>query len=227
MWHEIVGVAQNVRQRNLEEDSRPVFYRPYEQGLDLGISLAVRVRSAGEMPRVAEALRKSVRDADPQQPWDVVQSMRQIIHDSESLSLRRPVVSLLAVFALIALLLAAAGLFAVLSHSVAERRREIGIRMAVGARQTQVLRQIAGDMFRLTLPGALIGAIAAYVLSGLLPSGHIGWSGSGVFLYGVGRSDVVTYVSVFFGLCCICAAATIVPARRAAQVDPAIVLREE
>ncbi len=227
VWREIVGVARNVRQRNLEEDSRPVFYRPYEQGLDLGISLAVRVRSAGEMPRVAEALRKSVREADPQQPWDTVQSLRQIIYDSESLSLRRPVVRLLAVFALIALLLAAAGLFAVLSHSVAERRREIGIRMAVGARQTQVLRQIAGDTLRLTLPGALIGAIAAYALSGLLPSGHIGWSGSGVFLYGVGRSDVVTYVSVFFGLCCICAAATIIPARRAAQVDPSVVLREE
>jgi len=94
------------------------------------------------------------------------------------------VVRVLAAFAVVALLLAAAGLFAVLSHSVAERRREIGIRMAVGARQTQVLQQIAGDTLRLTLPGALIGAIAAHALSGLLPSEHIGWSGSGVFLYG-------------------------------------------
>jgi putative ABC transport system permease protein len=227
VWREIVGIAANVRQRNLEEDSRPVFYRPYEQGLDLGVSLAVRVRSSAEMPQVAEAMRKSVRNADPQQPWDAVETMRQIIYDSESLSLRRPIVRLLGAFALIALTLAGAGLFAVLSHSVAERRREIGIRMAVGARQTQVLWQIAGDTFRFTLPGALIGAGSAYALSALLPSGQIGWSGSGVFLYGVSRSDAVTYLGVFLGLCCICIAATFIPARRAMRVDPAVALREE
>jgi len=79
VWREIVDVARNLRQRNLEEDSRPVFYRPYEQGLDLGISLAVWVRSEREMLHVAEALRKSVRNADPQQPWDAIQFMRQII----------------------------------------------------------------------------------------------------------------------------------------------------
>jgi putative ABC transport system permease protein len=132
VWREIVGIAANVRQRNLEEDSRPVFYRAYEQGLDLGVNFAVRVRSRAEMPRVAEALRKTVRDADPQQPWGAVESMRQIIYHSESLSLRRPVVRLLGAFALIALILAGAGLFAVLSQWVAERTREIGIRMAVG-----------------------------------------------------------------------------------------------
>jgi putative ABC transport system permease protein len=227
VWREIVGIARNVRQRNLEEDSRPVFYRPYEQGLDLGVSLAVRVRSTAEMPRVAEALHKSVHDADPQQPWDAVESMRQIVYDSESLSLRRPLVRLLGAFALIALILAGAGLFAVLSHWVAERTREIGIRMAVGARQTQVLRQIVGDTFRFTLPGALIGAGSAYALSALLPSGQIGWSGSGVFLYGVSRSDAMTYVGVFLGLCCICIAATFFPARRAMRVDPLVALREE
>lgn len=227
VWREIVGIAGNVRQRNLEEDSRPVFYRPYEQGLDLDVNLAVRVRSAAEMPHVAEAMRKTVRDADPQQPWEAVESMRQIIHDSESLSLRRPIVRLLGAFALIALILAGAGLFAVLSHWVAERTREIGIRMAVGAKQTQVLRQIIGDTFRFTLPGALIGAGSAYALSTLLPSGQIGWSGSGVFLYGVSRSDAVTYVGVFLGLCCICIAATFLPARRAMRVDPLVALRDE
>jgi ABC-type antimicrobial peptide transport system permease subunit len=128
---------------------------------------------------------------------------------------------------LIAPILAGAGLFAVLSHSVAERRREIGIRMAVGARQTQVLRQIAGDTCRFTLPGALIGAVSAYALSALLPTGHIGWSGSGVFLYGVGRSDAVTYFGVFFGQCFISIAATFIPARRAMRVDPSVALREE
>jgi predicted permease len=227
IWREIVGIARDLRQRNLEEDSRPVFYRPYEQGLDFGISMAVRVRSTAEMPRVAEALRKTVLEADPQQPWEAVKSMRQIIYDSESLSLRRPIVRLLGAFALIALLLAVAGLFAVLLHVVAERTREIGIRMAVGAQPAQVLRQIAGDTLRFTAPGALIGAISAYALSGLLPSGHIGWSGSGVFLYGVDRSDLVTYLGVFVWLSCICLAATVIPARRAARVDPSIVLREE
>jgi putative ABC transport system permease protein len=90
-----------------------------------------------------------------------------------------------------------------------------------------VLRQIASDTFRFTLPGALVGAGSAYALSALLPSGQIGWSGSDVFLYGVSRSDAVTYLGVFLGLCCICIAATFIPARRAMRVDPMVALREE
>jgi ABC-type antimicrobial peptide transport system permease subunit len=113
----------------------------------------VRAHSQADMPRVAQALRKAVRDADPQQPWDEVKSMQQIIYDSESLSLRRPIVRLLGSFGLLAVILTTMGLYAVLSYSVTEHTREIGIRTALGASRGQVLRQIALDTLRLTAPG--------------------------------------------------------------------------
>ncbi len=227
VWREIVGVVADVRQRNLEEDSRPVFYRPYFQGLDAPVSVAVRARSDADMPRAAQALRKTAHETDPQQPWDEVKSMQQIIYDSESLSLRRPVVRLLGAFGLLAVILAILGLYAVLAYSVIERTREIGIRMALGASRRQVLRQIGLDTLRLIAPGATIGLVAAYWLSSLLPSGHIGWSGSGVFLYGVSRADTVTYIGVVAALVSVAMLASFVPARRAMQVDPAASLRHD
>ena len=227
VWREIVGVVADVRQRNLEEDSRPVFYRPYFQGLDAPVSLAVRVRSQADMPRVAQSLRNTARETDLQQPWDEVKSMQQIIYESESLSLRRPVVRMLGAFGLLAVILATLGLYAVLAYSVTERTREIGIRMALGATRRQVLGQISFDTLLLIAPGAMIGVAAAYWLSSLLPSGHIGWSGSGVFLYGVSRADAVTYIAVVTALGIVSMLATFVPARRAMQVDPAASLRHE
>ena len=153
--------------------------------------------------------------------------MQQIIYNSESLSLRRPVVRLLGAFGLLAVILATAGLYAVLAYSVTERTREIGIRMALGACRGQVLGQVALDTLRLIAPGAMIGVAAAYWLSSLLPSGHIGWTGSGVLLYGVSRADAITYVAVATALACVSMFASFVPARRAMQVDPAAALRHE
>jgi putative ABC transport system permease protein len=227
VWREIVGIAADVRQRNLEEDSRPVFYRPYGQGLDYDLSLAVRVRSKADMSQTARSLQNTLLKASPELAWQPVQSMRQVIYDSESLSLRRPIVRLLGAFGLLALLLTSVGMFAVLSYSVVARTREIGIRMAVGARQIQVVQQIVAEMLWFTLPGACIGTMSAYILSQLLPSGHIGWSGSGIFLYGISRFDVLTYLSVFVLLCFISIAAAFFPARRAIHIDPSAALREE
>ena len=227
-WQEIVGVVADVRQRNLEEDSRPVFYQPFLQITSLDtFSIVARVPSDADMPRVAGLLRKAVRDAAPHQEWWEVKSMHQLIYDSESLSLRRPVVRLLGSFGVLGAILAMLGLYAVLSYSVGERTREIGIRMALGARRSQVLRGIALDTARLIAPGTMIGAGAAYGLSLLLPTGHIGWSGSGVFLYGVSRTDAVTYLSVMAGLGCVAMLAALTPARRAIKIDPAGALRHE
>jgi hypothetical protein len=227
VWREIVGIAADVRQRNLEEDSRPVFYRPYTQGIGYDLSLAVRVRSKAEVSQTARAFRDAVLKADSNVPWEPLKTMQQIIYDSESLSLRRPVIRLLGAFGCLAMLLTAAGLFAILSYSVIDRTREIGIRMALGARQSQVLREIVTETLRFTIPGALVGALLAYAFSQLLPSGHIGWSGSGIFLYGTTRTDILTYLGVFASLCLICLAAIWVPARRAMKIDPAAALRQE
>ena len=90
-----------------------------------------------------------------------------------------------------------------------------------------MLGQIAFDTLRLIAPGAMTGVAAAYWLSSLLPSGHIGWSGSGVFLYGVSQLDAVTYVAALAVLACVSMFASFVPARRAMQVDPATSLRHE
>src|SRR5262249_41246151 len=151
---------------------------------------------------------------EPRQPWGEWKSMRQVIYDSESLTLRRPIVAMLGAFGLLALLLASAGLYAVLSFWVTERTREIGIRLALGGQRTQLLRKISRDALHMAAPGVVVGAIGAYELSSLLPSGHIGWSGSGVFLYGVTRMDAITYIVSVLLLGGVSVLATIVPARR-------------
>jgi ABC-type antimicrobial peptide transport system permease subunit len=153
--------------------------------------------------------------------------MRQVIYDSESLTLRRPIVAMLGAFGLLAVLLASAGLYAVLSYWVTERTREIGIRLALGGQRTQLLRKILGDALRMAAPGVAAGAVAAYELSSLLPSGHIGWSGSGVFLFGVTRMDAITYIVAVLLLGGVSVLATLVPARRAMRVDPVAALRHE
>jgi putative ABC transport system permease protein len=99
--------------------------------------------------------------------------------------------------------------------------------MALGARRRQVLWQIALDTLHSVAPGAATGMLAAYWLTSLLPSGHIGWSGSGVFLYGVSRADILTYLMVVATLAGVSMFATFVPAKRAMQVDPATALRHE
>lgn len=227
VWREIVGIAADVRQRNLEEDARPVFYRPFGQGLGNNLTIAARVRSDAEMPQTAGAIERVVMKADPNVAWEPVKSMRQVIYDSESLSLRRPVIRLLGAFGLLALLLTAAGLFAVLSYSVVARTREIAIRMAIGARPAQLLRQIISEMAAFISLGAGVGSVSAYMLSQFLPSGHIGWSGSGIFLYGINRIDAVTYGTVLTLLGVICVVAAFLPARRAMGIDPNAALREE
>lgn len=227
IWRKVVGMAGDIRQRNLEEDSRPLFYRPYPQGMDSDIALVVRARSESDMGALTRALRKAVAGVEPRQPWGEWKSMRQVIYDSESLTLRRPIVAMLGAFGLLALLLASAGLYAVLSYWVTERTREIGIRLALGGQRTQLLGKIVGDALRMAAPGVAAGAFAAYELGSLLPSGHIGWSGSGVFLYGVTRMDAITYVGAVLILGSVSVLATFVPARRAMRVDPVAALRHE
>jgi putative ABC transport system permease protein len=223
---EIVGIVSDFRQRNPEEDLRPLAYFPAAQTLPGRWSLAIRVRAEGATGNVAAGLNNWLRPVDPQLYWDVG-SMQQQIHDSESLTLRRPIITLLSSFGGLALLLVVVGVFGVSSYSVAERTREIGIRVALGAARGKIAELVLRETLAVTLAGLAIGTLGAFVLTRFLPTGQIGWSGSGIFLYGVSRTDALTYSCAAVLLASVALAASWAPARRAMKVDPMVTLRYE
>jgi putative ABC transport system permease protein len=139
---------------------------------------------------------------------------------SESMASQRFPMILLSAFAALALLLASVGIYAVISYSMTQRVREVGIRMALGAMRADVLRMIVGQGLRLVLAGSAIGAVVALILMRLLSS----FSG---LLYGVGAGDPVTWIAVSFVLLSTALLASYLPARRAANVDPMVALRHE
>jgi len=223
---EIVGIVSDFRQRNPEEDLRPLAYFPATQMLPGRWSLAIRVGAESNTGNVAEGLSSWLRSVDPQLYWDVG-SMQQQIHDSESLTLRRPIITLLSSFGGLALVLVVVGVFGVTSYSVAERRREIGIRVALGAARGEIAELVLCETLAVTLAGLAIGTFGAFVLTPLLPTGQIGWSGSGIFLYGVSCTDALTYTCAAVLLLSVALAASWAPARRAMNVDPIVTLRYE
>jgi putative ABC transport system permease protein len=226
-WREIVGVVSDFCQRNPEEDARALAYFPIAQTLPGGAwSLAVRVRATSDMANVARRLSIQLASVDPQLDWEL-DSMQQQIHDSESLTLRRPLITLLASFGGLALILAIVGVFGVTSYSVSERTREIGIRVALGAARNEVARLVLRETLAVTFAGLALGTLGALALTRFFPTGPIGWSGSGIYLYGVSRTDPLTYTFAAVLLTTVAIAAAWVPARRAMRVDPMVALRYE
>jgi predicted permease len=225
-WREIVGIVADFRQRNPEEDLRPLAYFPVAQMPPGRWSLAVRVPAPGDLANVARRLSNQLAPVDPQLEWELG-SMQQQIHDSESLTLRRPLIALLASFGSLALVLTIVGVFGVTSYSVSERTREIGIRVALGAAPGEVARLVLRETFAVTMAGLAVGTLGACALARFFPTGSIGWSGSGVFLYGVSRTDPFTYTCVAALLASVAFAASWLPARRASHLDPLVALRYE
>jgi putative ABC transport system permease protein len=226
-WREIVGVASDFRQRNPEEDLRPLAYFPLAQTLPVGRwSMAIRVRASSDMAAAARDLSKWLQPVDPQLYWELGSMQRQI-HDSESLTLRRPLITLLASFGSLAFLLAIVGVFGVTSYSVTERTREIGIRVALGASSGEIAKLVLRETLVVTLLGLAGGTLGALALTRLFPTGPIGWSGSGIYLYGVSRTDALTYTCSAALLACVALVASRVPARRASRLDPLVALRYE
>ena len=225
-WREIVGVVSDFRQRNPEEDLTPLVYLPVAQTLPGRWSMAIRLRAASDLGSFSTSFGKQLQPVDPRLYWKLG-SMQAQIHDSESLTLRRPIIMLLASFGSLALILVIVGVFGVTSYSVAERTREIGIRTALGAARLEIAGLVLRESMSVAFAGLAAGALCAYAMSRFFPTEGIGWSGSGIFLYGISRTDGLTYGLAFALLTSVVLAASWVPARRAMRVDPMVALRYE
>ncbi len=221
---EIVGVVGHVKQWGLDSDDkqslRAQLYSSYMQGPDEIMHLSsggtgVLVRIDGKAEAAAGTIRKALKEISTEHLMVSVQTMEEIIADS--LAARRVSMIVLCVFAALALGLASMGIYGVISYLVGQRTHEIGIRMALGANQTDVLRQVLGESMKMTVIGILIGLLAALGLTRLMAN----------LLFGVSATDPLTFAGVGIVLTFVALAACFVPARRAMRVDPIVALRYE
>jgi putative ABC transport system permease protein len=173
------------------------------------------VRTAGEPAAYANQMRRAVQTIDPDQPIANVRTMDELI--SRSVGQRRLSMLLLSLFSGIALVLASVGIYGLMSYSVAQRSRELGVRIALGAARADVLRLVLRQGMSLAVTGIAVGVVAAFALTRLIDSQ----------LYGVRATDPATFVGVAALLGLTALVANLVPALRATRVDPAVVLREE
>lgn len=212
-WMPVVGVVGDVRHMSLAQEPEPELYLPLAQNPEPGMRLAVR--TPADPLRFAPVLRRTVMELDRDQPLSRVGSMEQAV--SDAVATQRFSALLLGVFAAVALVLAAIGIYGVISFAVTCRTHEIGVRVALGARRADVLRAVVGQGTVLALIGVAIGLAAAFSLTRLL----------GSLLYGVKATDPLVFAGVSLLLTAVAALASYIPARRAASVDPMVALRYE
>ena len=210
---EIIGEVGDVRQKGLNAAPEPTVYWPYPE-LVLS-SMTILVRTAIDPLTLVSAVRDVVHQMDPEEPMASVATMDQFL--SDSLSRAQFVMLALAVFAAVALALAAVGIYSLMAYLVSERTHEIGIRMALGAQRGVVMRLVLGQGTRLTLIGVVLGIAAAVALTHLLSD----------LLFGVSATDPLTFAGVALLLTLVALAACYIPARRAMKVDPIVALRYE
>ena len=213
VWFEIVGVSANVRSLELRDEAPPELY--FAAGQSPFATMAIVVRSTVEPESVAPALRQAVADVDPTVPVSRVQTMEHIV--SESVTQPRFNLFLVGLFGGLALLLSAAGIYGVTSYTVTQRTHELGIRLALGAQVSDVLRLVLGEGMAVIGIGLVLGLAAAFALLRLMRS----------LLFGVGENDPLTFVAITGVLLFVALFACYVPARRATKVDPLIALRYE
>ncbi|HJR61827.1 MAG TPA: ABC transporter permease [Vicinamibacterales bacterium] len=209
---EVIGVVADVRQRHPGQPVAPQLYTPYAQRTARTVRIVVR--SAGDPIALAPAIRAEIRALDPNLAITDFSPLEQLV--TRSVARPRFYTALLALFAGVALALAATGIFGVMSYAVAQRAREISIRMALGARTGQVLRMVVGRAVALAAGGALLGIAGAMALGRVIQNQ----------LFGVGVADPLTIGAVVLVLLGSAALASFMPARRAAALDPASALRE-
>lgn len=212
-WREIVGIVRDVKHFGLAADAPATMYLPMRQAPARGMNLVAR--TSGDPLSIAPALRQQVWAGDRNLAIANLGTMKDLI--AASITQQRFILTLLACFAGLALLLAAVGIYGVMSYAVTQRTHEIGIRMALGARVGDVLRLVFRQGLVLTLIGIAIGMALAFALTRLMSS----------LLFGVTPTDAVTFAAVAGGLVLVALVACLVPARRATKVDPLIALRYE
>ena len=213
----IVGVIGDVRQAGLDREPLVEVHGYFNDTTVTGwlSEMTIAVRTSVPPASVAGAVREAVRRVNADQPVFRVQTMEEVV--AESLAGRRLHLWLLGIFAAVALALAAAGLYGVIAYLVAQRTREIGIRMALGARTRDVVGLVVAQGARLTAVGILVGLAGAWALTRLLAT----------MLYGVSPRDPATFLAVAGVLASVAMLATWLPARRAARVDPLLAIRSE
>src|SRR5262245_31388496 len=213
IWRQIVGVVNDVKHDGLTAPPRPHIYVPTMQLTYPGAILAVRAK--GDPAALANTIRREVAALDRNQPLIGVETMEKVI--SDSVADRRFQMTLLAIFAAVALILAATGVYSVMATAVARRTHEVGIRLALGATARDVLKLVVGQGMKLALVGVGLGLAAAFGLTRLMKG----------LLFGVSALDPLTFVAVALLLAVVALVACYLPARRAMRVDPLTALRSE
>jgi predicted permease len=210
---EIIGVVGDVHQLGLDTTPEPTVYWPHPELVMSGMTILVR--SSNDPLAALSTIRNQLQQMDPELPMAAVATMDQLLADS--LSRSRFTMLLLGIFAVVALVLAAVGIYGLIAYSVTQRTQELGIRIALGAERRDVLRLVFVQGTRLTLLGVAIGVLGALALSRLL----------GSLLFGVSATDPLTFAGVACLLVVVALLACFFPARRATRVDPMVALRYE
>jgi len=213
-WRTVVGIVGDARHATLDERDSAGMYLPQTQITDSFLVLTVKAKTA-DPERLTQAIRGILRDLDPAVPVYGVALLDDLL--AKSFADRRFVMRLLGAFSLLALLLAAIGLYGVVSYTVAQRTREVGLRVALGARPADILRLVLGGGLGTVAAGLGVGLCAAFALTRFL----------GTMLFNVGATDTTALAGAAITLAVVALVAHWLPARRALRVDPAVALRNE
>jgi putative ABC transport system permease protein len=211
---EIIGVTADVKQTGLDTETHPGMFLPYPQYRS-SVPLVFVMRSATDPNALATAVREKVRQLDSQLPVYDVKTMNQVLYTATA----RPrfLTFLLLVFAGVAVLLAAIGIYGIMSYTVAQATREIGIRFALGAQRRDLLQMVLGRGLKLALIGIGLGVAGAFGLTRLMSK----------LLFGVSATDPLTFAGVAVLFVMVALIASYMPARRAMKIDPLVALRYE
>jgi putative ABC transport system permease protein len=210
---EVVGVVGSVKQFGLDEAEQPEIYLPHAQQPMAGMTFVVH--TAVEPTTLAAAIRREIKSLDPSLPVTALEPLETVV--ARSISQPRFYMLVLGIFAAVALVLASIGIFGVVSYAVAQRTREMGIRIALGASRERVLRMVLGSAMRVAVIGVVVGLLAAIAVSRTLAS----------LLFDLSPTDPMTYAAVGIGLSLVALLASYLPAWRATRVDPVVALRAD